>query len=84
MNKHDKVIESFGKRVKRLRLEHGCSQEAFAQEAGIDRSYYGRIERGEANPTLRNIAAIADLLGITISELFADQQKIGRQRDQKD
>ncbi len=81
MNKHDKIIESFGKRVKKLRIEHGYSQEAFAQEAGIDRSYYGRIERSEANPTLRNIAAIADLLGISISELFAELPRAGRSRD---
>jgi len=54
-----------------LREEHGFSQESFAVAAGIDRSYYGRIERGTANPTLKNIQAIADVLEITISQLFA-------------
>ena len=80
MNKHDKVIEAFGKRVKRLRLELGYSQEAFAQEAGIDRSYYGRIERGEANLTLRNIAAIAELLRLTIPDLFMESNKSGKSK----
>jgi transcriptional regulator with XRE-family HTH domain len=78
MDKYDKVIEAFGKRVKKLRVEHGYSQEAFAQEAGIDRSYYGRIERGDANLTLRNIAAIADVLDLSIPELFMEPVKPGK------
>jgi transcriptional regulator with XRE-family HTH domain len=84
MDKHEKVIEAFGRRVKRLRQERGYSQEAFAQESGIDRSYYGRIERSEANPTLRNIAAIADVLGISIPELFEDKSAVRRSRKSTD
>ncbi len=78
MKRYDKIIDNFGKRVKRLRIEAGYSQEAFAQEAEIDRSYYGRIERSEANPTLKNIAAIADALGIAIADLFSDSSKVSR------
>lgn len=75
MDAYEKLNESFAKRVRTLRAEEGYSQEAFAQEAGIDRSYYGRIERGEANPTLRNIAAIAAVFGISVVELFEDLPK---------
>lgn len=74
--RYEKVIQAFGKRVKTLRIEHGYSQEAFAQEAGLDRSYYGRIERGQANLTLSNIAAIADQLSLSLSELFAESPRI--------
>jgi len=80
MDRHDKVIEAFGQRVKTLRGEQGYSQEAFAQEAGIDRSYYGRIERSKANPTLRQIASIADLLGVSIAELFTETPKSMRRK----
>jgi transcriptional regulator with XRE-family HTH domain len=80
MEKYEKLNEAFGKRVKALRAQEGHSQEAFAQEAGIDRSYYGRIERGEANPTLKNIAAIANVLGISITELFEELPKAGRRK----
>ncbi len=62
--KYDDIIAAFGARIRDLRIKHGDSQEAFAQECEIDRSYYGRIERCMANPTLKNIAAIADALGI--------------------
>ncbi len=80
MEKYEKLNEAFGKLVKALRIQAGYSQEAFAQEAAIDRSYYGRIERGEANPTLKNIAAIANTLGISIAELFEELPKAGRRK----
>lgn len=37
---------------------------------GIHRTYLGGIERGEGNSALKNIAAIAKALGVTLSELF--------------
>ena len=80
MDAYDKLNEEFGKRVRTLRAQEGYSQEEFAQEAGIDRSYYGRIERGEANPTLRNIAAIASVFGISVTELFEELPKTGRRK----
>jgi transcriptional regulator with XRE-family HTH domain len=38
--------------------------------AGIHRNYLGGIERGERNPALNNIAAIAKALGVELSELL--------------
>ena len=58
------------KRVRQLRKDAGLSQEAFADECGLDRTYIGGIERGERNVALRNISAIARTLGISLSELF--------------
>lgn len=63
------VLKRFGERVRRLRTAQGYSQEAFAAHCGLDRSYYGGIERGERNLALRNIEAIAVGLGMSISEL---------------
>lgn len=80
MEKHNDVIEAFGKRVRELREAGDYSQERFAIEAGIDRSYYGRIERSEANPTLRQIAAIAEVLKIPIATLFDSQPKRSKRR----
>jgi transcriptional regulator with XRE-family HTH domain len=61
---------AFGKAVRELRKERGLSQEAFADLAGIDRSYMGHIERGEKNVTLTKIYQLSDALGITVLELF--------------
>jgi transcriptional regulator with XRE-family HTH domain len=60
----------FGKRVRQLRKEKGVSQEAFAHENKIDRSYFGSIERGERNVSLENICLIAEGLGVPPAELL--------------
>ena len=66
-----KTIEKrFGNRQRGLRLTRGLSQEELAFKSGMHRTYLGGIERGERNPSLRNIAAIAKTLGITLSQLF--------------
>ena len=62
-----KTIEKqFGKRLRGLRLARGLSQEALAFKAGVHRTYLGGIERGERNPSLRNISAIAEALGVQL------------------
>ena len=68
MNNID-ILTRFGKRVRELRKSRGYSQESFAAECGLDRTYLGGIERGERNVALRNIGAIASALRISISEL---------------
>lgn len=69
------IQEQFGLRVRELRRTQGLSQETFADKCDLDRTYIGGIERGERNVSLRNIAVIANALGITISELM---QGVGR------
>ena len=60
----------FGRRVRQLRKAKGVSQEAFAHQIKIDRSYFGSIERGERNVSLENICLIAGGLGVAPSELL--------------
>ena len=48
------------------------TQEALADIAGLDRSYMGRIERGEKNVSLVNINRIADALKVEAAELFRE------------
>lgn len=61
----------FGKAVRRLRTERGISQEQFAAEAKLARSYMGQVERGEVNISLENIYKIAKALGVPIATLMA-------------
>lgn len=55
--------------MKQARLETGISQEALAHLANVERSYFGRIERGESQPTLHVILKVASALGIAAGEL---------------
>ena len=70
MAEADDILARFGRKVRKLRQAKGLSQEAFAAECGMDRTYMGGIERGERNVALRNIELIARTLGITLSELM--------------
>lgn len=63
------ILKAFGERVRQLRLARELSQEAFAHECQLDRTYIGGIERGERNVALRNIERIAMALEVSISEL---------------
>lgn len=63
---------AFGAGIARLRRERGLSQEQLALRAGLDRSYMGRVERGEQSVSLDKIFAVADVLGVAPSVLFGD------------
>ena len=70
MRKNKTVQQLFGSRVRKLRKIKGWSQERFADECGLHRTYIGAIERGERNVSLNNIHAIAKALDISVKELF--------------
>jgi transcriptional regulator with XRE-family HTH domain len=56
--------------LRRLRVRVGLSQEALAVDAGIDRTYVSRLERGLENPTVAVLERLAKALGARIVELF--------------
>jgi transcriptional regulator with XRE-family HTH domain len=62
-----------GENLRRLRLERGISQEDFAEELDVHRTYVGGVERGERNLTLRSVERIAERLRVDPLELLADE-----------
>lgn len=50
--------------VRRFRLARGISQQDFALEIEMDRTYYGGVERGERNVSIDNVERIAKGLEI--------------------
>ncbi len=67
----DGRLKRLGEAVRTARKARGLSQEALADAAGIDRSHMGKIERGERNVTLLNVAKIAAALNLKPSEVLA-------------
>jgi transcriptional regulator with XRE-family HTH domain len=55
-------------RSERERQHH--AQESFARHIGMDRSYYGAIERGEFNISIDTLVTIAGGLGVRASTLL--------------
>ena len=67
--------------VRRIRVEQDVSQERLAFDAGVDRSYLGGLERGEANPTVDLLDRIAETLCVPLIELFAEIEKGAEKSD---
>lgn len=70
MSAKRKECVRFGRTVRGLREARGFSQEAFAGEVSVHRTYIGGIERGERNPTLVTIRRIAQALGVPAWKLL--------------
>jgi transcriptional regulator with XRE-family HTH domain len=49
----------FGRNLRAYREAKGLSQEAFADQLEVHRTYMGGIERGERNLTLRSVERLA-------------------------
>lgn len=62
--------QAFGAAARSLRRERGIAQAAFAARAGLDRGYYGAIERGELNVTLDTLVKVAAGLGVRPSTVL--------------
>ncbi len=52
------------KNKRRLRAERGLTQEALADESGMNRTYLSSVERSERNVSIDNIARMAEALGV--------------------
>lgn len=62
--------KQFGINVREVRKNRDISQDQLALRAGIDRSYMGRIERGQVNITLEKVYRLAEALDCSIQELM--------------
>lgn len=65
----DPYLDILGQRIRAARRELGMSQERLAHEAGLDRSYVGRVERGEHNLTFVSLVKIARALCCDVATL---------------
>lgn len=62
-----------GTRIREIRKENTrLSQEKFANEIGMDRTYFAGVENGKRNISLLNLEKIIKGLGVTFTEFFAD------------
>ena len=59
-----------GKNLRAYRQTRGLSQEAFADQLGVHRTYMGGLERGERNLTLKSLERLAEQIGVDPRELL--------------
>lgn len=59
-----------GRNIRKARKEKNISQEKLALMCGLDRSYMGRIERGEVNITVSKLYELSRALDIDVRDLI--------------
>ncbi len=63
------LVQEFGNKIKKLRLDKSISQEQLSFLTGFHRTYIGMIERGERNISLTNMAVFR-VFEMNLSELL--------------
>lgn len=67
------IKEKVGIRLRELRKQKGLSQEKFAFECELDRTYIASIEQGKRNVSIANIEKIAKALNLSTYEFFKSE-----------
>jgi len=68
---NEEYLKKLGDRIAKMRNQIGLTQSQFAEQNGLNRSYYARIESGRINTSICNLRDIAKGLGIDVGELVA-------------
>lgn len=64
------ISSKIGNIIRKKRVEKDITQEMLALQCNIDRSYMGRIERGEVNLTVEKLHMIAKVLEVDVKQLL--------------
>ncbi len=62
--------------MKEARARAGLSQQELAERLGVSRQTVNAIEKGDYNPTIRLCIGICKVLGLTLNDLFWDEDEI--------
>ena len=60
--------------IKKLRIQQGLSQDELAERVHVVRQTISKWERGESLPDIYILTRIADLYGITVSNLIGEEE----------
>lgn len=75
----DKLFFEIGSRIRNFRKTLRLTQAHVAEQAGVDASFYGQIERGANVPSIRTLFAIAAALHVDATDLLPEiKNKQGR------
>ncbi|WP_194396704.1 helix-turn-helix domain-containing protein [Microbacterium atlanticum] len=72
----DRYARELGQNIQRERARVRYSQDRVAYESGLSRYTYQKLEKGEsrpgtpANPTVKTLLAVAQVLGVDLTDLL--------------
>jgi len=64
------IAKQVGARIRGIRQLKKLTQEEVAEKSAVNATYYGRVERGDANVSLKLLADISVALGVSLVELM--------------
>lgn len=70
------LLQAIGRRVARVRKEHGWTQEALAEAVGIEPVSLSRLETGDRALSLSTLARIADVVGVGLGDLLDTHREL--------
>lgn len=73
------IEKKFGIAIRQERERRGFSQEAFAEQAGVHRTYMSSIELGKVQVSIQVAHQLAEALEIPLSQLWRIVEEIGDQ-----
>lgn len=78
------ILKKLGDTIRALRVQHGLSQEALAELAGIDRSYMSGIERGLRNLSVLHAIKLSRALQVPVYDLLQPSSSSYQAMEQRD
>lgn len=73
---HKQLSDAFAKVVEAHRQSKGLSKTGLAEKSSVHQTYIGLLERGLRSPSLDTANAIARALGVPLSRLVAEAEKL--------
>lgn len=64
-------VENLGARLRKVRMATGMSLREVARQLGVSPSFVSQLENGKSQPSVATLYSLAQLLGVSIDELFA-------------
>jgi transcriptional regulator with XRE-family HTH domain len=68
---------TLGIRLKRVRERSGMSLREVARQLGVSPSFVSQLENGKSQPSVATLYSLAQLLEVSIDELFAEEDRDG-------
>lgn len=69
--KDKKLLLEIGGRIRAQREAKGWTQQQFADQCGMHRTYVAGTERGERNVTILSLKRLADVLRVSLADLVS-------------
>jgi len=81
---HKRLYECLGKIVTARRKRLGLSQEELAENAGVDRAFISKIERGQRKPSFGLVSDVAHGLRMRYTRLVDNCERCARGEDEEE